>query len=238
MTVKSKLLKLISDPLGVLRNRINYFRSILRFKSKDSYRAEEYWQERHTKYGFDLRGVGAFDMTQEQNQQILDEGGRLMLGLCSRENINLKEVSMLDVGCGTGFYAGVFRNAGGKRYLGIDIVDVLFDGLRLRFPDFNFKKVDVSAQEIPGFYDLIIMMDVAQHITDERKFKYAMENIKKHLNPQGVIIISTSIGSYKRHSFYNVTRQLTTFEEMFRGYRISEPLPFCGNKMFSIKRID
>ena len=238
MTVKSKLRKLISDPFGILQNRINSFRSILRYKSKYGYRAEEYWQERHTKYGFDLRGVGAFDMTQEQNQQILDEGGRLMLELCSHENINLEEVSMLDVGCGTGFYAEIFQNAGGKKYLGIDIVDVLFDGLRLRFRDFNFKKVDVSTQEIPSFYDLIIMMDVAQHITDDGKFRYAMENIKIHLNPKGVIIISNSIGSYKLHSFYNVTRPLTVFEEVFKGYRISEPLPFCGNKMFSIRKID
>jgi 2-polyprenyl-3-methyl-5-hydroxy-6-metoxy-1,4-benzoquinol methylase len=98
--------------------------------------------------------------------------------------------------------------------------------------------VDVSAQEIPGFYDLIIIMDIAQHITDERKFRYAMENIKAHLNPKGVIIMSTSIGSYKRHSFYNVTRPLTAFEDVFEGYRLSESLPFCGNKMFSIRKID
>jgi 2-polyprenyl-3-methyl-5-hydroxy-6-metoxy-1,4-benzoquinol methylase len=233
--MKNKLHKLVTDPFGVLKNRITSFRNILRYRAKSGYKAEKYWQDRHEKYGLDLRGVGDFTMTQEENLQILEEGGRLMLEICSRENVDLREVSMLDAGCGTGFYADVFRKAGGRTYMGIDIVDTLFDNLRRVYPEFQFRKLDISTMPIEGTYDLIIMMDVVQHIADEEKFRYAMENLKSHLDVHGTIIISTSIGDYKRRSFYNVTRPLSVFESIFTGYEIAEPLPFYQNKMFSIR---
>jgi 2-polyprenyl-3-methyl-5-hydroxy-6-metoxy-1,4-benzoquinol methylase len=143
---------------------------------------------------------------------------------------------MLDVGCGTGHFAGVFRNAGVTDYTGIDIVDTLFEGLRQRLPGFTFQQVDVSTKPIPGEYDLIIMMDVAQHITDEAKFRFAMENLKSHLKKDGVIIISTMIGPYERHRFYVVTRPMETFDTIFKDFEIGEALPFCGNLMFNMHR--
>jgi 2-polyprenyl-3-methyl-5-hydroxy-6-metoxy-1,4-benzoquinol methylase len=232
----SKLGKLFRDPIGVIGRRIRRVIEDLRFGRKDGYRAVEYWKERHGKYGFDLRGVGDFGKTQEENQAILDEGTKLVLELARREKLDLPRVKMLDVGCGTGHFAGVFRDAGVSDYTGIDIVDVLFDGLRERFPGFSFRQVDVSTTPIPDDYDLIIMMDVAQHITDEAKFRYAMENLKSHLKPEGVIIISTMIGPYQRHRFYVVTRPISTFQEIFNGFEIGEPLPFCGNLMFNMHR--
>ena len=238
MSVANKLLKLARNPFAVLGNRINSLVNNIRYAAGTGYKAEKYWRDRHSKFQFDLRGVGDFTMTEEENLKILKEGGRLFLELYKQENIDLSTISMLDVGCGTGYYAEVFRNAGGVRYNGIDIVDTLFEGLRKKFPGFNFQQLDISMKQISGSYDLIIMMDVAQHITDEEKFRFAMENIKNRLKRNGVMIISTNIGAYKRNTFYYVTRPMKIFKEIFKGYRISEPLGFFENKMFSIRKTE
>jgi SAM-dependent methyltransferase len=234
--MESKFSRLLRDPFGVLGRRIRRIIEDIRYGQKDGYKAVDYWSKRHGKYGFDLRGVGDFGKSQEENQRILDEGTKLVMELVGREGLDLTRVTMLDVGCGTGHFAGAFRNAGVTDYTGIDIVDTLFEGLRQRLPGFTFRQVDVSTTPIPGEYDLIIMMDVAQHITDEAKFRYAMENLKSHLKRDGVIIISTMIGPYERHRFYVVTRPMETFDAIFKDFEIGQPLPFCGNLMFNMHR--
>jgi 2-polyprenyl-3-methyl-5-hydroxy-6-metoxy-1,4-benzoquinol methylase len=115
-------------------------------------------------------------------------------------------------------------------------VDTLFGGLRERFPGFTFEVLDVSSRPITGGYGLIIMMDVLQHITDEKRFRFALENARSHLAEGGIIIISTNIGEAKRHSFYYVTRPMAAFQRLFEGWRFSEVLEFSGNRMFSVRR--
>ena len=236
--MNKKLIKLLQNPLIVLNYQLRTILRCLRYSMKNDYKAKDFWMNRHKKYGFDLRGVGSCIKSQEENQRILNEGSRLMLELCNREGIELREVSLLDVGCGTGHYANAFCDAGGTDYTGIDIVDTLFNGLRKRFPDFKFLQIDVSTTPIQGKYDLIIAMDVLQHITNKQKFRYATENIKSHLKKDGVIIISTCIGPFKRNSFYMVTRPMSIFQNIFQRYRISKPLDLYGNKMFSIRKVN
>ena len=236
MSAKGKLSRLMNDPVGVVTRRINALWQLWRYVDGTDYRAVEYWSRSHGKYGFDLRGVGDYGLTPEENLRQLEEGGRLMIELCRRANFDLRRASVLDVGCGTGYYAGILRDAGVSRYTGVDIVDTLFSGLRAQCPDFTFRRLDVSSEPITGSYQLIIMMDVAQHIVEARRFRYAMENLKGHLAEDGMIIISTCIGPYRRNTFYCVDRPMSAFEVLFGGYRISDPLPFFTNKMFSIQQ--
>ncbi len=236
--MNKKLIKLFKHPIRVVINRIYVFLKWFRYSKHYDYKAEYFWKNTHKKYGFDLRGVGSCIKSQEENQRILNEGSRLMLELCNREGIDLQEVSLLDVGCGTGHYANAFCDAGGTDYTGIDIVDTLFNGLRKRFPNFKFLQIDVSTTPIKGKYDLIIAMDVLQHITNKAKFLYTIENFKSHLRENGFIIISTCIGQFKRNSFYMVTRSMSIFQDIFQRYRISKPLDLYGNKMFSIRKVN
>ncbi|MEA3475748.1 MAG: class I SAM-dependent methyltransferase [Candidatus Cloacimonadota bacterium] len=236
--MNKKLIKLFKHPIRVVINRIYVFLKWFRYSKHHDYKAEYFWKNTHKKYGFDLRGVGSCIKSQDENQRILNEGSRLMLELCNREGIDLREVSLLDVGCGTGYYSRPFIEAGGTQYTGIDIVDTLFDGLQKRFTDFKFLQIDVSTTPIQGEYNLIIAMDVLQHITNETKFRFAMKNIKSHLTKDGVIIISTCIGPFKHNSFYMVTRPMSIFQDVFQRYRISKSLDLYGNKMFSIRKVN
>lgn len=235
MSLSSKLAKLFRNPLTVLRNRAKRARERLRYGTPDDYNAVEYWRDRHGTYGFDVRGVGDYTKSIEENQAILDRGAVLLRGLIDEAGVDLKSATVLDVGCGTGHYAGVLRHAGVSEYTGVDIVDTLFEGLRTRYPGYRFEQVDASTSPLPGMHDLIIMIDVSQHISNPDKFRYAMDNLRSHLKPGGTIIISAIIGeSEERHSFYVVTRTLGTFRSLFNGFRLLGPRSFDGNQMFTL----
>jgi 2-polyprenyl-3-methyl-5-hydroxy-6-metoxy-1,4-benzoquinol methylase len=234
--MRDKLRKLITDPFGVIDHRLSSLIEQIRYKRGKGYKAESYWTARHSKFQFDPRGVGDRYLTVEENLKQLHIGGQLLLELCNEEKIDFVSDRILDVGCGTGYYAQIFQHHGCTNYLGIDIVDTLFDGLRQHLPGFDFKKLDISTKPLTGMYDVIIMMDVAQHITEEQRFLFAMENLKTHLASNGVIIISTIIGKNRRLGFYVVERTLAVFRNAFDGYRFSEPISFLTNKLFSIRK--
>jgi 2-polyprenyl-3-methyl-5-hydroxy-6-metoxy-1,4-benzoquinol methylase len=234
--MQNKFKKLVNDPFGILHRRIIAAIERLRYARGDGYRSESYWAKRHGKFQFDPRGVGDLHLTIEENLEQLHTGGRLLLELCREEKVDFPSARILDVGCGTGYYAQLFQQQGCSHYVGIDIVDTLFHGLRLRLPTYEFKVADISRIPLTGTYDLIIMMDVAQHITERERFQFAMENLKAHLSPGGVIIISTIIGENRRLGFYVVERARSEFENIFQGFRISQPVPFITNEIFSIRK--
>jgi 2-polyprenyl-3-methyl-5-hydroxy-6-metoxy-1,4-benzoquinol methylase len=238
MNVVSKILKLLRDPVGVVKRRLLSLSERFRFRTGTDYNAGEYWKYRHQKFGFDLRGVGDISKTHEENVRLLDQGARVFLDVCHEAGVNFSTSRALDIGCGTGHFAEILNQKSVSQYLGIDIADTLFEGLRSQLPGFRFSQVDISTQQISGTYDLIIAMDVLQHITDDYKFAYAIENIKAHLSEDGVVVISINLGENERPSFYMVKRPLKTFQKMFPGFVISEPKPYADSHVFSIKRIE
>jgi len=221
------------------------WRSIVKCEEhQDQYIPEEYWRERLSRWRFDLRGVGNKTMSHEANLRQYEQATRVFLALCEREHLlNRKKISVLDVGCGTGWYARVLRDrfqCGEIEYLGIDITDTLFPWLRREFESagYRFAKQDVTVERFSGRkkYDLVIMIDVCQHIVDDRYFLFAMENVKRVLKKNGVFIVTSWCDASKRQSFYEKSRDRTTFERIFWGYKFSEPVPFRDKFIFAIRK--
>ena len=144
----------------------------------NDYKAVNYWNYRHERLGFNLHGVGDISKTHEENAILLNEGARVFLEVCEKANVNFSNPEVLDTGCGTGHFAEVLKNKGVRKYRGIDIVDTLFKELKVKFPEYEFDRLDVSCQKIQGKYNLTLAMDVLQHIVNEEKFHFAINNIK------------------------------------------------------------
>jgi len=236
MGISQKIGKLFRDPLGVIVRRWTSMTEWVRFRNGEGYRSREYWQDRHSKYGFDLRGVGDKSKSHEENVRLLRQGAEVLLETCRRAGVVLHSASVLDIGCGTGFFADVLRMQGVTRYLGVDIVDTLFEGLRARLPSFQFQRLDIATEPLNGAYDLILAMDVLQHIVDQKKFAFALENIRAHLSETGIVIIATDIGPFRRQSYYMVRRPLEMFRAAFPGFAISEPVGYAESIVFSLQR--
>ena len=200
------------------------------------YNAERYWRKRFIKHGFNLLSVGDDSVSESENERTYLNGKEAFLSFCQEEKINFENSYMLDIGCGVGFYTRIFLEKGGKKYLGVDITDTLFDGLKREFPGFQFRKLDISAQPLEDKFDLIIMLDVTQHIINNKKFSFAMQNVKSHLKDQGVFIVSSWLDDRARHSFCETSRSIGAYKKEFPGYRFSSPVPFRNKFIFSIRK--
>jgi 2-polyprenyl-3-methyl-5-hydroxy-6-metoxy-1,4-benzoquinol methylase len=234
--LRSKVNKIVHDPLGVIKRRVTRIEEYLKYGSSSDYRARAYWGYRHGKYGFNLRGVGDESRSHVENDRLLREGTSVFVKVCQDAGVDFAAARTLDIGCGTGHFGEVLRGIGTNHYCGVDIVDTLFAGLRKRLPGFSFAKIDVSTEPLDGTYELIIAMDVLQHIISETKFVFALENIKSHLARQGTVIISTHLGPFRRESFYFVRRPLEVFQRHFSGFDLSEPIRYADSFVFSLRR--
>ena len=224
-------------PFRTIRRGLNYVADRQRYDGDDSdYRAEAYWAQRHARYGFDLRGVGHNGLSAADNERMYSRARETFLAACRAEGIRLPNCNVLDIGCGTGFYAEVMRDEGVTRYTGLDIADTLFPDLRRRFDSYTFSKLDVSVEPIEGEYDLVIMIDVTQHITSDTKFASAMRNVHEHLARDGVFVVTSWLRPKARLTFYETARPMEAYREAFDGFRFSKPVPFRDKYLFTVRK--
>lgn len=201
------------------------------------YNPMHYWKRRHRKFRFDLRGVGNCSLSVEENEKAYQQASQIFLNLCKEQGIgtDFDKIKMLDIGCGTGFYADLFRTYGGKEYLGFDITDLLFPQLRKKFPDFRFRKSDITKNSIHEKFDIIIMIDVTQHIVNNQLFFAAMKNIRSSLSENSVFIVTSWLSKqFKKRRPYEVERPIEFYKKEFPNAFFSEPIPFRDKYIFSI----
>src|SRR5205085_7187691 len=77
--------------------------------------------------------------------------------------------SLLDVGCGSGYYAEVLATLvpGGVRYTGIDYSQVMIDRARTNYPSATFAVADATRLPYPeGSFDIVFNGVSLMHIID------------------------------------------------------------------------
>ncbi len=78
-----------------------------------------------------------------------------------------------------------------RQYTGNDITPVSVTTLRERYPEFEFVQGDAGEIALPpAAYDLVLMIDVTQHITDDAAFSRAMANVWQAMAPGGVFVVT------------------------------------------------
>lgn len=227
-----RLQKLLTDPIGVLQRRLR----ASRYRRSNGYDAEQYWHDRLAEYGMGLKGVGNYGLSEEENRQDYQQARETFLSVCREQKVDFANSRILEIGTGSGFYTRIVAENGGRDYTGADITDALFPALQKEFPAFRFLKRDAAAEELEGRYNLIIMIDVTQHITTDERFTFAMENVRTHLEPGGVFIVTSWLREGLRTSFYEVSRTMQAYEQAFPGGLISKPVPFRDKFLFTIRQ--
>ena len=92
---------------------------------------------------------------------------------------------VVDIGFGTGF--GMHLLAQNAEVTGYEVDKGGIDFAESVFPYLTFKQGDIR-EGIEGKYDFVIMIDVIEHIRQDKK---ALENAKAMLKPGGKLILST-----------------------------------------------
>jgi SAM-dependent methyltransferase len=155
------------------------------------YRPREFWNA-VLAGSFDLRGVGHYRLTEEENRRLYEKKRAIVEQQLEKLAVALAPPTMvLEIGSGVGFWTEFLQAKGVARYTGNDIAPVSIERLRARYPDFTWLQGDAGDIVLAAAaFDLAFMIDVTQHITDDRAFGAAMRNVWRALRPGGVFFVT------------------------------------------------
>ncbi|MFH0864238.1 MAG: methyltransferase domain-containing protein [Candidatus Gottesmanbacteria bacterium] len=194
----------------------------IKYSNGQDYRAAEYWSNRLSRYRYALKGVGDEGVSEKENEKRYKNTSIKLMTLLKQKKIDCKRIRVLDIGSGNGFYAQLLANLGVTKYVGLDITDCLFPKLKKQFPLFKFFKKDISQDRIGSTYDLILMIDVTEHIVTEDRLTMAMDNVKKSLSPSGTFIVLPLMKYSKRIFYYLKIWSVKDLRKRFPNYSIEE----------------
>jgi SAM-dependent methyltransferase len=231
--------RLWEDPWGlVVRGFRKTVLGPLRYGRSDGYDAGRYWEDRFRQYGLSLRGPGHEGLTEERNVELYGVAVRTLLSFCRTNGIDLRTSKVLEVGCGTGVWAEVCRSEGTTDYTGVDITDVLLPTLRARHPTYRFLKVDITAESVPEQYDVILMIDVIEHIVQEEALNRAMKHVGDALRPGGIFVVAfpgpeNQDGPQKL--FYLRFWPQSRIKACFPGFSATPAVPFRYGELLALR---
>lgn len=187
-------------------------------KASVEYKPFNYWEERLTK-DFSLGGVGMLGLGQIYNSWLYRIKVLAVNRAIRAMNIKIQGQSVLDVGCGTGFWLSYWKRKGAAKLTGIDITEIAINRLRQRFPDIALYQDNIARPglNIPDTFDVISAFDILFHITDDQEWVTALENIVKHLKRGGWLLI-TDLFLHDRdfRGYHQVSRRLAEYEAQLK----------------------
>ncbi|OHA07867.1 MAG: hypothetical protein A2934_00220 [Candidatus Sungbacteria bacterium RIFCSPLOWO2_01_FULL_47_10] len=87
------------------------------------------------------------------------------------KNREIKKISLLDAGCGSGNYYESFQKSGMHHlleYTGIDIAEKNIKNCKRLYPDINFSVADISALPFPdNAFDIVLACQIFEHLPPE-----------------------------------------------------------------------
>ena len=203
---------------------------------RNRYDAGRYWSDRFRRYGMGMKSSGYEGVADADNFAMKAAVSPYLLEAIARAGLDVRTARILDLGCGNGFYARVFRDAGARGYTGVDIADVLFPELRKAYPASAFVKADVCAEPLPGGQDFIFMFDVIQSIVTAERLAGAMARIREGLAPGGTFLVAPLFDATRGVHFYSHQWSKEDVLAHFPGYAVSDPIPFRDLKMYALRK--
>lgn len=198
---------------------------------------QEYWDNLLDE-NFSLKGVGWPNWPESYNlimyKKYLKGFEKVFQNLNSKYNFHLNSsINVLEIGPGTGFYTNYFKQAGVTKYTGCDISETSILNLKKKYPEYEFLRKDISVtdefiEENKQAFDLICVVDVMLHITDNEKFKNSVRNLSEATKPDGYLIIGDAVSVYRRTSHsegskytHDVSRHVNVFKNEFAKNGVS-----------------
>ena len=133
---------------------------------------KDYWDDR-------------WENSQTPNSWQLRQGEKILKIL---NEYSVRDVPILDVGCGTGWLTEELQDYGDAA--GIDLSKTGIDIARMNHPDIEFIADDfLEAPFLENHYGLIVAQEVIAHIYDQEAF---VQKLYRMLKPHGYLIITTA----------------------------------------------
>jgi len=208
----------------------------LKYRTKGGYDAARYWSDRFARYGTAMKGVGDEGLSERDNREMYESAAAAFLDLCRQEGIDFSTSRVLEIGCGNGFYTRLLKEHGDRHYLGVDITDVLFPVLTKRFPGFRFIRRDVTAELLDGEFDLVLMIDVIEHIVSEKKLDFALSNVQRCLAGNSRFLVAPVVEQGGRSLFYVRFWTVGDIKLRLSECRLDKPRPFRDSHLLIARK--
>jgi SAM-dependent methyltransferase len=194
---------------------------------------KDYWESR-LKENFGLHGAGYIGLGRSYNNWLYKVRRKVFISRIKSMRLDFSDNDILDVGCGTGFYVGLWKNELGVGHItGIDITNIAIENLKGKFPDAEFYTADISDADIALLirrkeFDVVSAFDVLFHIIDDNRYEKAIKNIHSMLKPNGIFVFSDNfIHGPAIRSTYQISRSLSHIEKTLieNGFEIIQRRP-------------
>jgi len=190
------------------------------------YDPKKYWSERHNRFRHSFRGVGNISRSEDANIQdyvaAVDTIGDVLRAVAC----DPRGKAVLDIGCGNGFWTGILQKWGVASYTGIDITDALFDLLRKRYPTLQFMAGKFQQLPLRPGFQLVTMIDVTQHITDDAELREILKRVRSLLSEDGVFVVTFWNQERPQEVFYETFRPFSFYTDALAGMTHTQPARF------------
>lgn len=161
------------------------------FRMMFSYKPKTFWNDLLSN-SFDLKGVGHYRLSNEENLKMYEEKKKILNAEMEKCGISITDdTNIIEIGIGVGYWTDFFNSFGVNNYTGNDIAEISVINLQKKYPAYKFIQGDISEVRLPeGSFDLGVMIDVTQHITDDERFANAMDNLWNSLKSGAHLIIT------------------------------------------------
>ncbi len=200
--------------------------------SSSHFNSKNYWDKRLIT-NYNLGGVGYYGLGKCFNYWMYYIRKYIFIKNIRTIILHFNDISVLDIGSGTGFYISLWKQLGVKRIIAIDFSETATKNLKQQFPAVDVHCKDISDEiTFDEKYDIISGFDVFFHIVEGNKFKQAINNVSKQLKPEGYFILSDNFIHIEnnRKSTHHINRTLKDYKNILEdnGFRIIRRVPmFC-----------
>ena len=179
-----------------------------------NYEPREFWDQRLSEQ-FDLRGTGQPGLSVAYNRACYTLRRQVLDRALGAERFDLARRTVLDVGCGTGFFTAYYL-ARGARLTGIDIAPISIERLRQRHPQARFLLGDLGDLALSERFDLVNAFDVLYHITDEARWEHAVGVLAAAVEPGGLLLLTDTFPaeSLRAEAEHNRMRPLARYRAL------------------------
>ena len=182
---------------------------------------EKYWIKRHVELKNDIRSVGNLTKDVETNMR----GYALKIERLRNAILatlgSIEDKAVLEVGCGIGMMAPDLIRLG-ARYTGIDISHMALAKAQEKCPSGTFICHSAFEYKLETRFALVFCTELLAHLIKDENWRLTVQNMKEHLDRNGMILIKGEIWADRRTpSAHVVSRSNSEYTDLCASLNLS-----------------
>ena len=169
------------------------------------FRPRRYWESRHLRNRGAMRATGHRFLGEQANQVDYVLKSQMLLRCVERLCGAGQERSLLDAGCGTGYFSRKFESLG-FQVTGVDFAETAICQAQEQGQG-TYRVADLSDLHLQQEFDVVVCIDVLFHVVDDHLWKKVLSSLTRHLKPSGRLVLQESLETCARRSCSHVRRR-------------------------------